>query len=119
MCNKRTYCLKTLLETTIFFLRSFTLTTFIGSDLPIKASKSRIGLTSICEPGKNASIPIENTTSDKTTGKEFETYRVRTNDTLYGIARQYDISIKELMDINNKDDFTIKEGEVIKIRRIQ
>ena len=68
---------------------------------------------------ENASNPIKNTASPHITNSEFETYRVRANDTLYGIARQYNISIKELMDINDKDDFTIKEGEVIKIRRLK
>ena len=44
------------------------------------------------------------------------TYKVKSNDTLYGIARKHNISIKELMEINDKDDFAIKIGEELKIR---
>ncbi|MCK5700424.1 MAG: LysM peptidoglycan-binding domain-containing protein, partial [Cyclobacteriaceae bacterium] len=46
----------------------------------------------------------------------FKTYKVKQDDTLYGIARKHDISIKELMELNNKNDFTIKEGETLKIK---
>lgn len=68
---------------------------------------------------KNASIPIKNTSSGKVSGTGHKTYKVKANDTLYGIARQFNISIKELMEINDKDDFAIKEGEVIKIPQIK
>ncbi|MCK5207324.1 MAG: LysM peptidoglycan-binding domain-containing protein, partial [Cyclobacteriaceae bacterium] len=46
----------------------------------------------------------------------FKTYKVKQDDTLYGIARKHNISIKELMELNNKNDFTIKEGESLKIK---
>ena len=45
----------------------------------------------------------------------FVTHTVAPNETLYGIARQYNTSIKELMELNDKNDFNIKEGEVLKI----
>lgn len=47
---------------------------------------------------------------------QYKTYTVKQDDTLYGIARRHDISIKELMELNDKDDFTIKEGETLKIK---
>ena len=46
-----------------------------------------------------------------------QTYTVKKNDTLYSIARQYGLSIKELMDLNNMNDFNIREGDVLKIRK--
>lgn len=49
---------------------------------------------------------------------QYKTHTVKQEDTLYSIARQYDISIKELMDLNNKESFTIKEGEELKIKAI-
>jgi membrane-bound lytic murein transglycosylase D len=44
-----------------------------------------------------------------------KTYTVKKNDTLYSIARSFGLTVKELMDLNNKDDFTINEGEVLVI----
>ena len=49
---------------------------------------------------------------------QYKTHTVKQEDTLYSIARLYDISIKELMDLNNKESFTIKEGEELKIKAI-
>jgi membrane-bound lytic murein transglycosylase D len=44
-------------------------------------------------------------------------HEVKVSDTLYAIARQYGVTIKDLMDWNDKKELTIKEGEKIKIRR--
>ncbi len=43
------------------------------------------------------------------------THEVKSTDTLYGIAREYGITIKELMDWNNKNDFTLTIGEKLLI----
>ena len=40
---------------------------------------------------------------------------VRSTDTVYGIARKYGITIKDLMESNNKKDFTLAVGEKLKI----
>lgn len=48
--------------------------------------------------------------------KGYQTYQVKADDTLYSIARKNDISIKTLMELNHKDDFVIKTGEILKIR---
>jgi membrane-bound lytic murein transglycosylase D len=42
-------------------------------------------------------------------------HEVKVSDTLYAIARQYGVTIKDLMDWNDKKELTIKEGEKIKI----
>ena len=49
------------------------------------------------------------------TGK-YTTYTVKRNDTLYGIARENGLTIKELMEMNEKNDFNINEGEILKIK---
>jgi len=49
---------------------------------------------------------------------QYKTHTVKQKDTLYSIARQYDISIKELMELNNKETFTIKEGEELRISAV-
>jgi membrane-bound lytic murein transglycosylase D len=42
-------------------------------------------------------------------------HQVQKEDTLYSIARKYGLSIQELMELNDKKDFTIREGEILKI----
>lgn len=59
------------------------------------------------------SAPQEATAS-KGTG-DFIVYEVKSSDTLYSVARQYNVSIKEIMDWNNKQDFSISQGEKLKI----
>jgi len=44
-------------------------------------------------------------------------HQVQKEDTLYSIARKYGLSIQELMELNNKKDFNIKEGEVLKVSK--
>jgi membrane-bound lytic murein transglycosylase D len=43
------------------------------------------------------------------------TYEVKSSDTLYGIARQFGATIKEIMDWNNKSVLTVTMGEKLKI----
>lgn len=40
---------------------------------------------------------------------------VKTSDTLYSIARQYNVTIKEIMEWNEKKDFSLSVGEKLKI----
>lgn len=42
-------------------------------------------------------------------------HEVKATDTVYSIARKYGVTIKELMDWNNKKDFTLSIGERLKI----
>jgi len=42
-------------------------------------------------------------------------YEVKASDTLYGVARKYGVTIKELMDWNQKKDFSVTLGEKLKI----
>lgn len=44
-------------------------------------------------------------------------HEVKATDTVYSIARKYGVTIKELMDWNNKKDFTLSIGERLKIPR--
>jgi membrane-bound lytic murein transglycosylase D len=46
---------------------------------------------------------------------EWVTHEVKTSDTLYSVARQYNVTIKEIMDWNGKSDFTLAQGEKLKI----
>ena len=46
-------------------------------------------------------------------------HQVKTSDTLYSIARQYNVTIKEIMEWNEKKDFSLSVGEKLKIFRSQ
>ncbi|GJM29106.1 MAG: hypothetical protein DHS20C17_17410 [Cyclobacteriaceae bacterium] len=52
---------------------------------------------------------------DKTTVPQFGVYTVKEGDTLYQIARDHNTTIKELMDLNGKFDFTLSIGEELKV----
>lgn len=54
-------------------------------------------------------LPEENRT------KSYMYHKVEAGDTLYKIAREYNVTIKELMDWNDKSDFNVQINEVIKI----
>jgi membrane-bound lytic murein transglycosylase D len=43
-------------------------------------------------------------------------HEVKPTDTLYSIARQYGLSVKELMSLNNKTDFDLKPGQKLIVR---
>jgi membrane-bound lytic murein transglycosylase D len=45
------------------------------------------------------------------------THEVKATDTLYGIARKYGVTIKELMEWNNKKDFSLSVGEKLRIQQ--
>ena len=42
-------------------------------------------------------------------------HEVKATDTLYSIARKYNVTIQELMEWNGKKDFTLTVGEKLKI----
>lgn len=50
---------------------------------------------------------------------ESETYTVKSGDTLYGIARQHDMTITELRQINNLQDDVLRVGQRIAVKKVQ
>ena len=62
LCSSRSLSISARWDTTTFSAAMFNLTTANSMVLPTYASKSRTGRTSICEPGKKASIPNRSTT---------------------------------------------------------
>lgn len=55
---------------------------------------------------------MQSTHSDK-----FIVYEVKNSDTLYSVARQYGVTIKEIMDWNKKTDFNVTTGEKLRIQQ--
>lgn len=47
----------------------------------------------------------------------FIVYEVKPTDTLYSVARDHGVTIKQLMDWNSKTDFSVTAGEQLKIQR--
>lgn len=43
-------------------------------------------------------------------------HEVKPADTLYSVAKQYNVTVKELMDWNNKADFSLSVGEKLKVK---
>jgi membrane-bound lytic murein transglycosylase D len=62
------------------------------------------------------SQPIENNVVTPDKPSEVE-HQVKATDTLYSIARQYGVTIKELMEWNNKKDFALSVGERLKVKQ--
>lgn len=73
--------------------------------------------------GQLISIEIEGQTETQDQNSyspfRFQTHTVSKEDTFYSIAREYQVSIKKLMELNKKNDFTISEGEELKIKAIK
>lgn len=60
--------------------------------------------------------PSEMAVAPSTVTKASEiVHEVRASDTLYSVARKYGVSIKELMEWNEKSDFNIHVGEKLKV----
>jgi membrane-bound lytic murein transglycosylase D len=62
--------------------------------------------------------PVTGTVKSANSSKEV-IHEVKSSDTLYSIARQYGVTIKDLMDWNEKKDFSLAVGEKLKIQQRQ
>ena len=54
-------------------------------------------------------------TPQESTESNFELHQVQAGETLYQVARQYKATIKELMELNEKEDFNLQIGEQLKV----
>ena len=71
---------------------------------------------SIINPSESSVIkPDEKLPDVKVKSETWFTYEVKPADTLYSVARQYNVTIKEIMDWNEKTDFSLSKGEKLKI----
>ncbi len=66
-------------------------------------------------PGQVLKLSDGQTASNDLPVKQIE-HEVKNTDTLYGIARKYGVTIKDLMEWNNKKDFNLAIGEKLKIQ---
>lgn len=82
-------------------------------------SANNLNLQQGIKPGQilkleaNQPIEIQQVAPDKIVEIQ---HIVRSTDTLYSVARKYNVTIKELMEWNGKKDFTLSVGEKLKIQ---
>lgn len=81
---------------------------------------NNLNLQESIKPGQvlklSESQSIENNVITPDKPSEVE-HQVKATDTLYSIARQYGVTIKELMEWNNKKDFALSVGERLKVKQ--
>lgn len=75
---------------------------------------NNLSLSEGIKPGQVLVLKNTATTVAETTVTEV-THTVKASDTLYSIAREYGVTIKELMDWNQKKDFSLTVGEKLRI----
>jgi membrane-bound lytic murein transglycosylase D len=88
------------------------------------AEWNNLNLQQGIKPGQVLNLSAESGESSASASNETDelqpiTHLVKASDTLYGVARQYGVTIKDLMDWNNKKDFTLTVGESLKILKKQ
>jgi membrane-bound lytic murein transglycosylase D len=82
---------------------------------------NELDITAGIKPGQQLKVQSQNRDVAKqnaevtTNAGMLVTHDVKPSDTLYSVARQYNVSIKEIMDWNNKQDFSLTLGEKLKI----
>ncbi|WP_299755208.1 LysM peptidoglycan-binding domain-containing protein [uncultured Pontibacter sp.] len=75
----------------------------LGQELRVKA------------PAAPAATAEPAVTGSKASGTVYHT--VAAGESMYQISRKYDVTIKDIMEWNNKPDFTVSAGEKLEIRR--
>jgi len=77
----------------------------------LKNNKLDIGQILIIKNAKTQSDDLSNLKGNS----NFFIHKVRQKETLYGIARYYGVTIKQIMEWNDKEDFSIEENDTLKI----
>ena len=68
------------------------------------------------KPGQVLKVSVSQPIEENIVGRSSVEHEVKNTDTLYGIARKYGVTIKQLMEWNKKKDFNLAIGEKIKIQ---
>lgn len=67
------------------------------------------------KPGQVLKVTVNETVDTQALPSPDLVHEVKVSDTLYSVARQYGVTIKDLMECNNKKDFSLSPGERLKI----
>lgn len=82
---------------------------------------NNINSESELKPGQVLKVTVSEEVTEEVQGSpivgtsEDTIHEVKLSDTLYSVARQYGVTIKDLMECNNKKDFSVSLGERLKI----
>lgn len=68
-------------------------------------------------PGEDAEASQQVSVSEETVIDDVFYHEVKTSDTLYSISRRYNVTIQQIMEWNQKTDFSLTVGEKIRIMR--
>jgi membrane-bound lytic murein transglycosylase D len=76
-----------------------------------------LNITSGIKPGQILTLKSEPKaeTPVQAAKSQFIVHEVKESDTLYSVARQYNVTIKDIMDWNKKEDFKLTRGEKLRI----
>ncbi len=77
----------------------------------------KIGQELSVKPPQQQEMPTEKEHETSVPTEQFITHVVIAGETLYKIARDYNVTIKDVMQWNNKEDFNVSIGEILKIKR--
>jgi membrane-bound lytic murein transglycosylase D len=55
--------------------------------------------------------------NEKNEDNSYIIYHVKKGETLYGISRKFEVTIDEILDWNSKNDYSIQEGDLLKIKQ--
>jgi len=67
-------------------------------------------------PNKMEGASLEITETPQYIVPTEQVHEVKSTDTLYSVARQYGVTIKDLMEWNDKKDFALSVGEKLRVR---
>lgn len=81
----------------------------IGQKMVIHGTK----LPEVDEPEDEVELELN---EEEVTSKKIDFHIVEPGDTMYGISRKYDVDVKVLLKINEKDNFDLKIGERLQVR---
>ena len=86
-----------------------------GNQVATRADETHTNLMAEADPAPVAAAQLPDEKLTESPGSDF--HEVKASDTLYGIARQYGVTIKEIMDWNSKTDFNLAIGERLRVRK--
>ncbi|HET8858418.1 LysM peptidoglycan-binding domain-containing protein [Marivirga sp.] len=69
------------------------------------------------ENPENEPILSQKKQAEKTIATSEIQHKVSPGETMYALARKYNVSLKEIMEWNNKEDYNLRDGELILIKK--
>ncbi|WP_375581008.1 LysM peptidoglycan-binding domain-containing protein [Marivirga tractuosa] len=93
-----------------------------ANDLGIRDTLSIGQIIKVNKNGYSNTAPIEEkqepiNNKNLKLKKESIEHKVTSGDTMYALAKKYNVSLKEIMEWNDKQDYNLKEGELILIKQ--